>query len=68
MNSHPIADDVARLVCGNIDDLKGSLPSITDQALLQRALAEARELREGKVKAAMIERALRRLRKANPSR
>jgi hypothetical protein len=67
MNSHPIAEDVARLVCGNIQDLQISLQHETDQGLLERALTEARELREGKTKAGMIERALRRLRKTNPT-
>lgn len=63
-DSHPIPHDVARLICGAVDDLKCSLNHCTDTALLERTLVEARQLREGKTKVLMIERALRKLKRA----
>jgi hypothetical protein len=57
--------DVARLICGNIDDLRCSLSfgASTDRPLLERCLAACNG-REHKTKRAMLERALRKLAKA----
>lgn len=54
--------DVARLIYGNIDDLRNSLQcGGQSRELLEAALAAARSLREGKTKVQILERALRKL-------
>lgn len=57
-----IPPDVARLICGNIEDLRCSLSAGTapDRSLLQRCLAACTG-NEQKTKRTMIERALRKL-------
>lgn len=61
-NSLP--EDVARLICGSVEDLKSSLHHESNADLIERALAAAHRLREGKTKQKMLERHLAKLRKA----
>ncbi len=61
MNEIEISDSVARLIYGSVDDLKSMLPHEADRGILERALSAARQLREGKTKVQMIERAIKKL-------
>lgn len=56
-----MAPDVARLICGNIDDLRCSLTHLTDVELIGRALREARKLHEGKCKVLLLQGKLNKL-------
>lgn len=60
-------DDVARLICGSIDDLKCYLPGTTDVALIESAIAHCAKGREMGTKKLMLERHLRKLQKAKQS-
>jgi hypothetical protein len=59
----PLTDDVARLICGNIEDLRCYLNGLTDQDLVRRAIAGCERFRESKTKLVMLQRHLRRLEK-----
>jgi hypothetical protein len=67
MKTNGIPADVAKLICGNIDDLKCYLHHCTDAALVDRAILWVRTFRESKTKERMLGAHLRRLQRAKQS-
>lgn len=61
--AHTADDDVARLICGSVEDLKSMLPHETRADIIERALLAASTRREHKTKAGMLARHLRKLRR-----
>lgn len=59
--TNPIPDDVARLICGNLDDLKCYLRDCTDVALIERALTWCDRFDHMHTKRQMLQRHLRKL-------
>lgn len=57
----PIRPDEAKLICGNVDDLKTYLKGCTDRDLIARCIEHCRRGREMKTKLQMLERHLRKL-------
>jgi hypothetical protein len=68
MSTPEIYSHIARMVFGNIEDLRSSLAGVTDLADIEEALLHARALREGKTKVALLERHLRQVLKAKASK
>jgi hypothetical protein len=61
----PIPADVARLICGNVDDLKCYLRDCTDVALIERAITWCDRFENMHTKRQMLQRHQRRLGRNN---
>lgn len=62
-----VPDDVAKLIYGNIEELRIYLRDVTDVDLVERALKACRTKHEGKTMIKILERHLKKLRKPNAS-